>query len=681
MEDTTESQIIPLAEGFDEAGRQDWTALVEKALNGRPIDKVLNTRTYEGVTLDPLYRSGQGNTDSGHRSASRGPASLARNSGGWDIRQPHLNPDPAAANVDIKADLAGGTSSVWIGLDSGARQGADDFAADGLVARRAVDLETALAGVDLAQTSIALKPGGAFIASAAALVSIALRRGVDSASLNGSFGADPLGALAEAGRLGGPIDLHLEALGGLAAWSATNTPGIRAVWVDTGMYHGAGATETQELAFAIGTAIRYLHAMTKAGMSADAACGQIGFTLSVGTDVFQTIAKLRAARRLWARVAEACGAGAEAQVMALGAATAIRSMSRRDTWVNLLRATCSCFAAGVGGADSITVRPHTDAVGLAEPLARRVARNIQTILVQESSLARVADPAGGSYYVEQLCDQYARRGWGMFQEIEAGGGMTQALLSGRVAEMVGASWVERERNLARRRDELTGVSSFPDLEEVPSPVAEPDIAVLSAIVDGARAGDDIKVPRGMDFDGLIEAAGKGASFTALSKCLTGDAVEGKALVQHRLGEAFEVLRDASDAMMTGGAARPMAFVAQLGTPADYTARAVFSKSYLASAGIGAVETEVKADGAGTAFGESGAALAVICSSDSIYASDAVDCAKSLKAAGARVVVLAGRPGENEADRREAGVDRFIHAGDDMLETLREVAREIGMLKP
>lgn len=681
MEDTTESQIIPLAEGFDEAGRQDWTALVEKALNGRPIDKVLNTRTYEGVTLDPLYRSDQGDTDSGHRSASRGAVSLERNSAGWDIRQPHLNPDPAAANLDIKADLAGGANSVWIALDSGARRSVEGFAADGLVARRAEDLETALAGVDLAQTSIALKPGEAFVASAAALVSIALRRGVDRASLKGSFGADPLGALAEAGRLGAPMDRHLDALGGLSVWSAANAPKLRAVWIDTGVYHGAGATETQELAFAIGTAVRYLHAMTKAGMSADAACGQIGFTLSVGTDVFQTIAKLRAARRLWARIVEACGASAEARVMALGAATAARSMSRRDTWVNLLRATCSCFAAGVGGADSMTVRPHTDAVGLAEPLARRVARNIQTILVQESSLARVADPAGGSYYVEQLCEEYARRAWGLFQEIEADGGMTHALFSGKAADMVGASWAERERNLARRRDELTGVSSFPNLDEVASPVVEPDPAVLSAIVDGARAGDGIEVPEGMDFDGLIEAAGHGASFNALSKCLMGDAVEGKALVQHRLGEAFEALRDASDAMMTGGGSRPMAFIAQLGTPADYTARTVFSKSYFASAGIEAQETEVKAGGAGAAFGESGAALAVICSSDSIYTSDAVDCAKSLKSAGASVVVLAGRPGENEAGLREAGVDRFIHAGDDMLETLRAVAREIGMLKP
>jgi len=123
------------------------------------------------------------------------------------------------------------------------------------------------------------------------------------------------------------------------------------------------------------------------------------------------------------------------------------------------------------GVDDQHVR-MTDAIGVSEPLARRVARNIQTILVQESSLAKVADPAGGSFYVERLSDEYARRAWALMQEIEAGGGMADALMSGRVADTLATSWAERERNLARRRDELTGVSSFPNLEEEPGQVVE-----------------------------------------------------------------------------------------------------------------------------------------------------------------------------------------------------------------
>jgi methylmalonyl-CoA mutase len=389
---------------------------------------------------------------------------------------------------------------------------------------------------------------------------------------------------------------------------------------------------------------------------------------------------LRAARRLWARVAEACGASEEARVMALGAGTASRSLSRRDIWVNQLRATCACFAAGVGGADSVTIRPHTDAIGLPEPLARRVARNIQTILVQESSLSRVADPAGGSYYVERLSDEYAQRAWGIFQDIEAEGGMAAALMSGSVAGMVGKAWSDRERNLARRRDELTGVSSFPDLDEVSSPVICPDADVLRGIVENGASGDGVSVPGSLDIDGMIVAASNGASFAALSKVTRGGEVKMPALVQHRLGEAFEALRDASDAVLEKTGQRPSAFLARIGTPADHGARSVFSKSYLASAGIAVVEAEIDAATLGEAFIASGAGLAVICSSDRLYQSEAEASARALKAAGAGVVILAGRPGDNEADLRAAGVDRFIHAGDDMLATLQAVAAEIGMVE-
>ena len=675
MEDAAESVIVPLAEGFEEASREEWTALVEKALKGRPIDKALDTRTYEGVTLKPLYRP-----DAAITPATRGPASLSRNSQGWDIRQLHVQPDPAGMNADIKADMSGGASSVTVRLDSGAGRRAGEFATDGLVARRADDLDTALAGVDLARTTVALRPGAVFVPAAATYIALAQRRGVSPIDLKGAFGADPLGALAETGSLAGPLDRRMRALAALASWTSVNTPGIRAVSVDTSVYHGAGATEVQDLGFAMATALAYLRSMTTAGMSIDAACQQIDFTLSVGTDVFQVIAKLRAARRLWTRVTQACGASEEARVMTLGAATASRSLSRREIWVNQLRATCSCFAAGVGGADSITVRPHTDAIGPAEQLARRVARNIQTILIQESSLARVADPAGGSYYVEQLSDGYARRAWSIFQEIETAGGMAEALVSGLVAEMTGAAWSERERNLARRRDELTGVSSFPDLDEVSNPVVSPDLENLREIVEKAKLGDGISVSDDLEIDGLIAAASNGASFAALSKATGGPFVEISAMAQHRLGEAFEALRDASDVMLARTGQRPRALLAQIGTPADYTARSVFSKSYFAAGGISSSEAEVNADTVGEAYRGAGADLAVICSSDTIYRRDAEACARALKLAGAATVILAGRPGDGEADLRAAGIDRFIHAGDDMLATLQAVAGEIGMVE-
>jgi methylmalonyl-CoA mutase len=675
MENASNTPILPLAEGFENASREDWTALVEKALKGRPIDKALGKSTYEGVTVEALYRP-----ETGNPSPARALGPLSRNSTGWDIRQVHARAEPSGVNADIKADLNGGATSVAIRLDGAARRGGDGFETDGLVMRRADDLETALAEIDLTRTAVALQPGAAFLASAGALLAVAERRGVAPSDLSGTFGADPLGALAETGSLPGPLEKQMAALMALASWTSQNAPRMRTVWIDTSIHHDAGATETQDLAYAMATALAYLRAMTGAGMSVDDACRQIGFTLSVGTEVFQTIAKLRAARRLWARITEACGASTDAGTMSLGAVTAARALSRRDVWVNQLRATCACFAAGVGGADCITVRGHTDAIGVSEPLARRVARNIQTILVQESSLAKVADPAGGSFYVERLSDEYARRAWTLMQEIEAGGGMADALVSGRVADTLATSWAERERNLARRRDELTGVSSFPNLEEEPGQVVEPDRAVLEEIVEAARAADEISVPDAPDIDGLIAAASDGASITALSKPLAGAATQAPALNRHRFGEAFEMLRDASDAVLERSGRRPTGFLAQIGTPADYTARSVFAKSYLASGGIDAREAETDVEAIAAAYQAAGGDLAVICSSDTLYATQAEACARALKEAGAKVVVLAGRPGDAEAALRAAGIDTFIHAGDDMLATLRAMAGEIGMIE-
>ncbi len=676
MENASETPIIPLAGGFEAADREEWTALVEKALKGRPIDKALRKSTYEGVTVDALYRAEDVTAPAGRRIPS-----LARNSTGWDIRQLHVRPEPAAANADIKADLAGGASSVALRLDAGARSGSGEPGADGVVIRREADLENTLAGVDLSGTSITVQPGSAFLSAAAILMAVAKARGVDAGRLSGTFGADPLGALAEIGALPGPLASYLDAVAALAAWTHRNAPGMRAVWIDTSLHHDAGATETQDLAFAMATALAYLRAMTGAGMSVDDACRQIGFTLSAGTEVFQVIAKLRAARRLWTRIVEACGGVGETGEMALCAVTASRDLSRRDVWVNQLRATCACFAAGVGGADSVTVRAHTDAIGAADALARRVARNIQTILVRESSLAKVADPAGGSFYVERLSEEFARRAWKILQDIEAAGGMAGALGSGRIADMVAASWAERERNLARRRDELTGVSSFPDLDEAPSPVAATDPEALRRLVEQARAGDAVPVPGGFDVDGMIEAASKGASLAALSKVLAGAPASAPPLGRHRLGEAFEDLRDASDAQRAKTGRRPVAILAEIGTPADYTARAVFSKSYLAAGGIAAREVAASVETVAAAFRDSGADLAVICSSDTLYETEAEACARALKQAGAGLVILAGRPGDREAAYRAAGIDRFIHAGDDMLASLKIIAGKIGMIEP
>ena len=243
-----------------------------------------------GVALQALYHG-----DDADHVPFRQPSSLPLpgRREGWEIRQLHANPEPAAANVEIRADLANGAGSVVLQFDRGARELSPALVGlDGLVVRTVDDLEQMLIGVDLAHTGLAIRAGAAALPLAAMLIALARRRGIDAGSLRGELGSDPFGALAAQGRLPGPLPLQMQHLAGLAAWCTHNAPGLRAMSVDTNVYHDAGASETQDLALAVATGVGYLRALTGAGLSVGDAFRQIAFSLAVGTDVFQAIAKL-----------------------------------------------------------------------------------------------------------------------------------------------------------------------------------------------------------------------------------------------------------------------------------------------------------------------------------------------------------------------------------------------------
>ena len=358
---------------------------------------------------------------------------------------------------------------------------------------------------------------------------------------------------------------------------------------DGRVIHNAGGSEAQELAFALGSAVTYLRALEAAGIALDAARRMIYFRLAADADQFLTIAKFRALRKLWARVEQACGL---APVPAFVAAeTAWRMMTRRDPYVNILRSTVAVFAAGLGGADAITVLPFTAALGLPDRFARRVARNTQLILLEESNLAKVTDPAAGSGGIEDLTRQLCAAAWSLFQEIERAGGAAAALEQGLVQSKVAATRAERERNIARRRDPLTGTSEFPDIHEF-------DVHVLDVAPRPLSAGGE-----------------KAATFAALPRI--------------RLAEPFEQLRDASDRMRAATGTRPKVFLANLGKLSDFTARTLFAKNFFEAGGIEAVSNDgfASRDAMVAAFKASGAKLVCLCSSDKVYADGSRRCRK------------------------------------------------------
>jgi methylmalonyl-CoA mutase len=352
------------------------------------------------------------------------------------------------------------------------------------------------------------------------------------------------------------------------------------------------------------------------------------FRLAADADQFLTIAKFRALRKLWARVEAACGLAAEPAF--ISAETAWRMMARRDPQTNILRTTIAVFCASLGGADAISVLPFSAARGLPDDFARRVARNTQLVLLEESNLAKVTDPAAGSGALEDLTDQLGRAAWSLLQEIEAAGGAGAAIERGLIQQKVAAVRAQREASVAQLDDVFTGVSIFADLNET--------------------------FARHTILPNPPPPVGEQPASTALAPI--------------RLAQPFEMLRDASDRRLAATGARPKIFLACLGSQADFTARATFAKNFFEAGGIEAVSGQGDVSALGAAFANSGAALACLCGAHKTYASEAAPAAAALKKAGARHVYLAGRPGEQEPALRDAGIQTFIFEGCDALATLR-----------
>lgn len=617
---STATDELPLGAEFPAAGYEQWRKLADGVLKGAPFEKLIS-RTYDGLAIDPIY------------TRAKGAAPIAGRAQGapWRIMQRVDHPEAKQANKQALHDLENGATG--LSLIFAGSTGARGF---GLPATREA-ISTVLDGVHLdAGIAIELQFPPQSCDVVRHVTELVTSRGTDPAKCDIRFGIEPLGARAVSGASASDWSEIAKGLGQVATGLATSGFKTAALAADGCIIHDAGGSEAQELAFVLGSGVAYLRALEAGGMPLEQARGMIYARLAADADQFLTLAKFRALRLLWARVEQACGL--TPQPLFVSAETAWRMLTQRDPYVNLLRATIATFSAALGGANSITVLPHTLALGLPDASARRIARNTQLILLEESNLDKVADPAAGSGGIEALTRELCDAAWSQFQEIERAGGMFAALSAGIIQSKVAASRAARDKNIARRRDVLTGASEFPNLHEAQA-------SVLSAT--------PVEVPG---------AGNATISFAALTPI--------------RLADPFEALRDKSDAVLAAKSARPKLFLANLGTAADFTARATFAKSFFETGGIEAIDSTGFTEPAALAdaYKASGAAFACLCSSDKAYAAHAVAAAPALKSAGAKRIYLAGRPGELEAALRDAGVTDFIFAGGDALAMLKEAWR-------
>ena len=619
---TTTTDELTLAADFAPATYEDWRKLVDGVLKGAPFEKLVG-KTSDGLKIDPIYRRAQGAAPVAGRAAAAP----------WQIMQRIDHPDAKAANAQALHDLENGATGLTLvfagatsahGYRAGSVGGSRSKGSRRHLSRRrhrhrASDRPAVADG----------RHSRRRIYQAQRHRSRRLRYPLRARPARGlcGVGSSPYSWAEIVPAVTGAIK-GLAAMGFKGPFAAA----------DGRVIHDAGGSEVQELAFVLACGVAYLRAIEQPGVALEDAQGMVYARLAADADQFLTLAKFRALRLLWARIEQACGL--TPKPLFIAADTAWRMLTQRDAYVNMLRATMATFSAGLGGANAITVLPHTLALGLPDPFARRAARNTQLVLLEESNLAKVSDPAAGSGGIETLTRQLCEAAWSLFQEIEKAGGIFAALEQNLIQRKVAATRAVREANIAKRRDVLTGASEFPNLHEA-------DVAVLDAKPVVLPPYGEAK----FKFDPLPPM---------------------------RLAAPFEALRDKSDDKLKASGARPKIFLANLGTAADFTARATFAKSFFETGGIEAIDTQGFADPAAlaAAFKASGAAIACLCSSDKVYAEHAAAAAKALQAAGASHIYLAGRPGEQEAALRAAGVGDFIFAGGDALAMLQEAWRRM-----
>jgi methylmalonyl-CoA mutase len=615
---------LPLAAEFAPTDEAQWRKLVEAALKGASFDKRLVSQTYDGLRVEPLYP----------RAAGAKPVAGRTPGLAWTVLQRVDHPDPKAANKQALEDLENGATGLVLVM-------AGSVSANGYGLDAAPDtLKRVFDGIELdASITIDFNLSPATRTAVQNFAALVKARGNAPASVGLLASINPIGGFAASGAAPRPWS---ELSQGFAAMvrelSDQGFAGPFAV-ADGRVVHNVGGSEAQELSFAIASGIDYLRALEAVGVALDAARGMIYFRLAADADEFLTMAKFRALRKLWTRVEQACGLTPKPAYVE--AETAWRMMTKRDPDVNMLRMTVAITAAGLGGADSIVALPHTAPAGLPDAFARRVARNMQLILLEESNLAKVSDPAAGSGAIEHLTSELCATAWLQLQEIEKAGGAWAALESGLVQKNVADVRAARQVAIARRKDALTGTSDYPNLGEKP-PV----------VLDVAKVAPPKE---------------------------TGATASVEPLPRIRLAGPFESLREKSDAILANTGKRPPVFLANLGKLSEFTARATFARNFYEAGGIEAVTNDGFPDLAAlvTAFDASGAKLACLCSSDKVYEKVAAETAKALSGAGA-TVHLAGRPGENEAKWRQSGVKDFVYTGCDVLSTLQAAHDILGV---
>jgi methylmalonyl-CoA mutase len=690
---------------------QDWKQSAEKALKGKPFDKIMYTDTYEGIRLEPIYFKENieklahiENYFPGEFPFVRGGSS-AGNKAGWQVAQEIPYPIPEDLNKALKYDLQRGQNAIHISVDRASAIHEnfipDDLSGFDLCISNPRDLESTFDGIDIENIPVFLNAGTAALTMAAMLVDYCKKQGISLEKLKGGIEADPLSELVMDGELPGGLEEQYNEMADLTKWMIENAPEFTTVSINTNVYHNSGAHAVQELGLAIATGAEYLRQMGKMGLEIDQVAPRMRFTFTAGNNIFMEIAKIRAARILWANVVKNFGGTEKSQKMYIHVNTSSRERTKYDPYVNMLRNTGQAFSAIVGGADSVHVGYFDEHFGLPGEFSRRISRNTQLVLAHEAHLTDTIDPAGGSWYIESLTDELSSLSWDYFREIEKGGGISAALESGKIQDEIDEVFKMRSKSLTTRKEVIVGTNKYSNLtEKAPANVIEYNYEALEKYSDDfeefLKSRDNDKLDKSLD--NLESAVKSGAGlFGPVLDCISAGAAAGeiyealrvkdnpsakvKPLILRRPTEQFEELRDFAAEYFNEKGEFPRIKLLCYGKLRDYKARADFSADFFRVGGfeydiLNGIENSAQAI---KALEQQGPSIVVICSTDENYEEIIPDFGPKFRMEYPdSTLVLAGYPKEKVEEYSELGVDEFIHVKANIYEILKEMQKIAGL---
>jgi len=697
MENEVNQSAERLLAEFEATSDAQWLAAAEKLLKGKSFDKILRTRTYEGIMLDPQYRKDVWDHIEhiddlpGEGSNVRGSRATGYQKEMWKIAQEIPYPTCKEFNEALLQDLQRGQDAVNILIDKAGLCGKDpDNAPTETVGRAGTsiatlaDLEKALSEVCIECVDLNIQAYNQGLEYAMLVAAYCEKHGIDIRTIKGCIGADPLGQLAERGIIPGSLKGNFAKMAGLVLWAKETGAQLKVIDIHAQAYHNAGGSAVEELTFALATGVEYIRTMQAFDLDIDDIAPRMQFTFALGGNLFMEIAKLRTARLLWNKIIKEFGGSDESAKMHIHGRTGKYNKTIYDPYVNLLRTTTEAFAGVIGGVDSMHVGTFDEILRMPDSFSRRIARNQQIILALESHLGQVTDAAGGSWYIEELTQKLAATVWENFQSLEEEGTMSELLISGKVQKAVAIVAAARKKNLATRRDVIVGTNMYANTLEKTLETSVRDFTIIEE-----QRSEEVRAVRRDDMDldhsaySVKDAFLKGASIGVIQdKLLNNDEYTAAvALDQKRAAEPYENLRLKMDAHKRKSGSKPKVFLANNGSVSQYKGRADFSRGFYEVGGFDVIEAGTFANpvDAAKAAIDSKADIIVICSSDAAYPDIVPVICKNVKQVGSRaMLVLAGYPKDMIETYRNHGIEEFIHLRANALDILTAAQNKAGV---